>query len=144
MSVKRVLIVDDDEDDRIFFQDALIEVDPAVKCEIANNGQEALVKLSSTPYPELIFMDLNMPIMNGFACLTEIKNRETIKDIPIIILTTTSDQKTVKQSYALGASVYFKKPNDYPTIISKLRALLKMDFKSFSPPDESTLNSFAI
>ena len=128
MPINRVLIVDDDADDRTFFIDALSEINPYLVCDAASNGKEALDKLSSVPHPHIIFLDLNMPVMNGFECLAEIRNREPLNEIPVIIFTTTSDTNTIRKSYDLGASAYFKKPNDFPSIITKLRSVLSTDF----------------
>ena len=142
-SIDRVLLIDDDADDRMFFKDAVSEINPALVCELTSNGYEALNRLSTEPLPKMIFLDLNMPIMSGFDCLLEIKKRDQLKDIPVIIFTTTSDQKAMKRSQDLGASAYFKKPNDYPSLMAKLHSLLMMDFTRKAQSGHSFL-SFAI
>ncbi|MCW3091425.1 MAG: response regulator [Ferruginibacter sp.] len=68
-TAKRILLVDDDPDDQYLFSDAVNQIHPKIYCEIANNGAEALTILDKTPPFDLIFMDLNMPKMNGFECL---------------------------------------------------------------------------
>ena len=141
-SIDRVLLVDDDADDRMFFKDAVSEIDPSVICELSTNGQEALSRLNFEPLPKMIFLDLNMPIMNGLDCLTEIKNSATIKDIPVIIFTTTSDQNAMKRSYEMGAAAYFRKPNDFPSLMEKLKSLLTGEFL-FKPFHEN-LKTFSI
>ena len=143
LSIDRVLLVDDDADDRMFFQDAISEINPAVVCELTSNGIEALTRLSSEPLPKMIFLDLNMPIMNGLDCLSEIKNRDTIKNIPVIIFTTTSDQHAMKRSYEMGAAAYFRKPNDFPSLMEKLKSLLIGEFKLL-PLQDYSIRSFSI
>ena len=121
---KNILLVDDDADDQLFFLDALKEVNSDVTCDIANNGQEALDALRNHPIPDLIFLDLNMPVMNGFDCLIEVRKKEELQNIPVVIFTTTSDLATIRQMYELGANAFFKKPNEYSIMLSKLNELL--------------------
>ena len=142
-SIDRVLLVDDDADDRMFFKDAVSEINPEVICELSSNGKEALIRLNFAPLPNMIFLDLNMPVMNGLDCLNEIKNSASIKDIPVIIFTTTSDQNAMKRSYEMGAAAYFRKPNDFPSLMEKLKSLLTGEFK-FKPLQDNSLKFFAI
>ncbi len=76
-----VLIVDDDEDDRDLFCIAVHELEPKINCILARNGEEALqgLRLEKFPKPDLIFLDLNMPRLNGFQFLTGIKTRYSVK-----------------------------------------------------------------
>src|SRR5688572_7918660 len=85
-----VLIVDDDEDDRDLFCEALNQVSPFITCIMARNGEEALhgLKLNCFPKPDLIFLDLNMPRVNGIQCLTELKKDTALRAIPVVICTT--------------------------------------------------------
>lgn len=128
MRKRKIWLVDDDADDQLFFLDALGEINAEIECEIANNGQDALDKLKDSPIPELLFLDLNMPVMNGFDCLAELRKHDKYRDLPVVIFTTTSDLSTIKKTYELGANGFFKKPNDFPTMRKKLEALLEMDF----------------
>jgi len=63
---KRILLVDDDVDDQVYFLDAINEINPSMECKLANNGLEALQSIKILPAFDIIFLDLNMPIMNGF------------------------------------------------------------------------------
>jgi len=128
MIADKVLLVDDDADDQLFFCDALKEVNPNISCELASNGQEALTLLSYLPHPRIVFLDLNMPVMNGFDCLEEIRKKDQLNHIPVVIFTTTSEQNAIKRVHDLGANAFFKKPNDFNTILDKLRRLLETDF----------------
>lgn len=122
---KTILLVDDDHDDQLLFMLALEEIGKKISCHVANNGQEALSMLTDTLSPDLIFLDLNMPVMNGFDFLAEREKDERIKNIPVVIFSTTSDLGTVKKTYEMGASVFFKKPNDFPTLRTKLNSLFE-------------------
>lgn len=125
---KNILLVEDDEDDQILFRDALAEINNTVDCQVANNGREALVSIGIPPPPELIFVDLNMPIMNGFEFLSALKNEDRYKNIPVIIFSTTSDPDTIKKTHQLGASAYLRKPADFKLMRTKLNRLLNTKF----------------
>jgi CheY-like chemotaxis protein len=74
----RIFLVEDDTDDQTFFKEALDTIQDTLLLDIAENGQEALAKLRGMPiYPDIIFMDINMPVMNGIDCLREIKSTPT-------------------------------------------------------------------
>lgn len=109
---KRLLLIDDDEDDRSFFLEALSSIDPEISCTTAENGQDALDKLlSENPRPEVIFLDLNMPLMNGRQFLEEVRKNKQIPNIPVVILSTSSDVETKRQTSRLGAKYFITKPD---------------------------------
>ncbi|MEP6514278.1 MAG: response regulator [Parafilimonas sp.] len=129
MSHRRILLVDDDADDQFIFKDAISEIESGIECIIANNGLEALVNLkTSHPAPSLIFLDLNMPLMNGFECLERIKQDNQYKQIPVIILTTSDSPVDQKHTQQLGAETFFTKTSDFKLLKSKLRNILNTDF----------------
>ena len=107
-----ILLVDDDEDDRKLFCEAVGEVDKAIKCIEAVDGQEALLYLSdaANPVPDFIFLDLRMPGLSGQQCLEEIKKDARLASVPVIVYTTSRDVKesaTLKKS---GAVHFMSKP----------------------------------
>ena len=112
MLKRTILLVDDDQDDVEFFTVALKEIEPDSVCFVANDGNEALVMLrfGMQQLPDYIFLDLNMPLMNGRECLAELKKDERLKDIPVIICTTSSDQRDKDATEKLGAMYFFTKP----------------------------------
>ena len=113
-STKRILLIDDDEDDREIFLEVVAELNPSVVSDTAINGADGLQKLlSSNVLPKLIFLDLNMPIMSGTEFLQEVKSLESLKGIPIVILSTTIDNKSVKEARGLGAKHFIVKPNKF-------------------------------
>ncbi len=123
-NIEHILVVDDDEDDQMLFKEALKQINSLVNCEIAFNGAEALAKLKTMPVPDIIFLDLNMPVMNGFECLRAIKKEQIFQDIPVIIFTTANDNATIEQSRKLGATAFFHKPIDFNNLLNKLQQLL--------------------
>lgn len=120
-----ILLADDDEDDRILFIDALKEIDPAIQCIMAKNGLDALTILQNDliQAPDYVFLDLNMPVMNGLKCLAEIKKIESSSKIPIIIYSTSSNNKFIEESKVHGAFDFFIKPTDYSGLLKYLQKL---------------------
>ena len=90
MSLISIILIDDDEDDRDIFFQALMEIDPSIQFTGFENGMEAfkLLNDSATLLPDLIFLDLNMPCMNGFECLKKIRENRRLNNTPVIIYST--------------------------------------------------------
>ena len=126
----RVLLVDDDEDDQLYFRDAINEVNPEMQFDIANNGKEALDQIEIPPPPDLIFLDLNMPIMNGYEFLKLVKDSSKFKNIPVVIVTTSKSKQDIEMSQKLGASLFFTKPSNFSLLVNKLKDVLNLDFPS--------------
>lgn len=109
----RILIVDDDADDRKLFIDAIKEVDFGIKCVTAKDGREALEILNNAgDLPDYIFLDLRMPGYNGKNCLFEIKNDQRLKDIPVIVYTTSRELEDSAEMKSLGAAHFISKPSN--------------------------------
>jgi len=125
---KRILLVDDDADDQFYFTDAIHEVNETVQCEIANNGREAIEQIKLPAPPDVIFHDLNMPVMNGYECLSYLKKEDRYKNIPVVIFTTSQNENNIERSRKMGAELFFTKPASFTTLCSKLGKILEMDF----------------
>jgi CheY-like chemotaxis protein len=117
---KQLLLVEDNPADKDLFLLAVERFDSGISCETAYSGSNALQMLqTSYPLPELIFLDLNMPRMDGFEFLTLVKKDPRLKEIPVVILTTSASD--ADQCYKLGAGLFLTKPNsldDFRTMIS--------------------------
>lgn len=107
---RNILIVDDDEDDREFFLQIVEEFYSGTNCVTAINGQDALEKLENY-LPDVIFLDLNMPLMNGFQFLERRKQHNELKHIPVIILSTSSDPRSIQDAIRYGAKDFITKPD---------------------------------
>jgi CheY-like chemotaxis protein len=119
------MLIDDDEDDREICLSVLQTILPEASYIIATNGEDALQKLNNgNASPDLIFLDLNMPLMNGKQFLTEIKKNAKLSSVPIIILSTSSDQATIKETIDLGARDFVTKPDKYSAWEDALKKLL--------------------
>lgn len=112
---KIFLIVDDDLDDIVFFEEAVTESFGSSLCLSAHNGEEALELLETrrARLPDIIFLDLNMPKMDGKTCLKKIKRHEVFQKIPVVIYTTSSSTKNREETRALGAAYFITKPTSY-------------------------------
>ena len=123
MNYTSLLLVDDDADDRLLFGEALREIKSLVSYEAAADGVDALKRLNNAS-PELIFLDLNMPIMHGFECLRRIKENIRLKTIPVIIFTTSSSPLDIHMAKQLGAAAYLCKPMHFNHLCDKLKSIL--------------------
>ena len=123
---KKILLVDDDSDDQLFFLDAINELESTLKCDVANNGLEALDYLEKIPPPpSLIFLDLNMPLMNGYECLAQLKKINQYKEIPVIIFTTSNNPSDKERTIEMGATMFLTKPPDFNVLKNKLHHILQ-------------------
>lgn len=122
-------MVDDDLDDTEIFQEVLSFIDPTIQCSTAENGRDALDKLSRVTFiPDLIFLDLNMPRMDGKECLRKLKENALLRNIPVIIYTTSSQSKDIEETMEAGAIKFITKPlnvNDLEKILRPIVLGLK-------------------
>lgn len=123
---KKFLIVDDDSDDSTLFTEALTAVEPSIVCYSATDGSEALEKLkdSKIEQPDIIFLDLNMPGMNGWECLTKLKAEDRYRSIPVIIHTTSARSVDRELAKDLGAICFITKSYDFKKIKRMLEIVL--------------------
>lgn len=107
-----ILLIDDDEDDRKLFFEATEEYDNTIKYVAAADAREALLYLNnaSNGLPNFIFLDLRLPGLSGEQCLIEIKKNPQLAAIPVIIYTTSRDEKESVRLKALGAAHFMSKP----------------------------------
>ncbi len=106
-----VLYAEDDIEDFDLFKDIVQKINPAVTVINVRNGAEAMQYLeNSTILPDLVFLDINMPTMDGKSCLKHIKKDERFKDVPVIIYSTSSSKQDVELCSQLGALEYIQKP----------------------------------
>jgi CheY-like chemotaxis protein len=122
---KKYYIVDDDIDDQQFLIEALTKNDPSAGYHTAFNGREAIIHLKKDLplVPDAIFLDLNMPRMNGKECLAELKSIPFLQDIPIIIYSTTSDQNEIQKTMSKGASHFLIKKSSFKELCNALDSI---------------------
>lgn len=127
----KIVLVDDDEDDRLFFSDALQEMTIATELTEFQNGKELLDYLSQedTEHPQLIFLDLNMPVMDGFQCLREIRKNPELKDLVVAIYSTSSSEKDIEETFVNGANIYINKPNRFEELKKTIAQVVKRNWQ---------------
>jgi CheY-like chemotaxis protein len=113
-----ILLADDDEDDCIFFRDALQEIRAKTDLTIVNDGSQLMQYLDNADnrVPDLVFLDLNMPVLNGINCLVEIRKKSRLKELAIAIYSTSSSDENVEEAFINGANIYIQKPNDFSVL----------------------------
>lgn len=123
---QRILLVDDDADDRKYFLKAVKEIDPAIEVATAKDGQQALEILASADgnLPNYIFLDLRMPKVNGKQFLLQIKSSEMLNHIPVFIYTTSREVEESEELQNLGAVHFITKPTDPEEIYYVLSLVL--------------------
>jgi CheY-like chemotaxis protein len=122
----RVFLADDDEDDRDFFSLALKKVNSRALLTVASNGAEALEYFKKrNPAPHFIFLDINMPRVNGIDCLKQIRQVYPAATVPVIMLSTSRSSQMVELSFTNGASFYVQKPNHIGDLAEQLKYCLE-------------------
>ena len=128
-------LIDDDADDQEIFAMALAKLGMPIDCIVASDGHEALEKIhiDKTFVPDLIFLDLNMPRMNGKQCLKEIKRVERFQQVPVIVYSTSSELKDIDEVKLLGASDYVTKQPSVSALITMLTEVFQKYNHIYSP-----------
>ncbi len=124
MNYTHLLYIDDDEDDQEILSTALEQLAPTLRCTCESEATEALKKLCSNEIePDVIFLDLNMPVMNGQQFLMNIKKLKNLKNIPVIIFSTSSQQQTIQLMLELGAKRFIPKPATFAELFIVLKTV---------------------
>lgn len=126
-----ILLADDDEDDRLFFKEAFQEIRVKTKVSTVNDGLE-LMNLLNNPdntLPDIVFLDLNMPVKNGLECLNEIRNNSRLQNLAIAIYSTSSSEENIEEAFVKGANIYIKKPNDFSVLKVILEQVINMNWQ---------------
>ena len=135
-----ILLVEDNEGDIRLTQEALIESRLVNRMQVVRDGVEALAylrgegKYAGAVRPDMILMDLNLPRMDGRELLTVIKADESLKQIPVVVLTTSQAEQDVLRTYELHANCYISKPVDLDQFLVVVKAIEDFWFTIVSLP----------
>ncbi|HYV92528.1 MAG TPA: response regulator [Chitinophagales bacterium] len=123
---KILFIADDDQDDIELFMEAVNEIDGSIQCYSAIDGEDALKKLRDMlpGLPDIIFLDLNMPRINGKQCLAEIKKIEKLSGVAVVIYSTSSIQHDIDEARKLGAACFLTKPSSFSELCKELSNII--------------------
>jgi DNA-binding response OmpR family regulator len=128
----RCFLIDDDPDDQDVFWMALDELEGKFEVSLAIDGADAMEKFAadSTFVPDYIFIDLNMPRMDGIHCLREIRKLPSLKNSIVTMYSTSSEQKMMEMSLELGANDYIVKPPSLPVLAARLASVFQVQWKN--------------
>ncbi len=123
-----ILLADDDEDDCILFKEAIRQVPMVTKLVIVRDGRKLMETLHKTNYelPDVVFMDLSMPIKDGFECMSEIRYSDALRHLPVVILSTHTNPNIITQIYKAGANHYVRKPSKFSDLKERIRNAIKL------------------
>jgi CheY-like chemotaxis protein len=123
MSKQTILYVDDDRDDQELFIEVLRDIEPSYQCIVANDGLQALASLANlNPLPICMYIDLNMPKLDGWELLTMLKENKCYDGIPKFIISTAQITSHIEKAKLLGAKDFLTKPNSYNDFVVMLKS----------------------
>ena len=133
----RIMLADDDSDDRFFFDEAMKSAPMAVTLNTVDNGEKLLLYLNShkATLPDALFLDMNMPRKNGSECLLEIKEDSLLKDLPVIMYSTSLHSEVADVLFTNGAHYYIKKGNSQEMQVVLDHVLTLIQNNKFSRPN---------
>ena len=123
-----ILLADDDLDDCRFFKEALEALPLTTKLTTVNDGEELMTYLleNTDHLPHVLFLDINMPRKDGFECLTEIKHHDKLKDLPVVMFSTSNAQDKINILFNTGADVYIRKPSNFAQLVQVIHHALPL------------------
>nr|MBI1230324.1 response regulator [Cytophagales bacterium] len=124
-----LVLAEDDEDDRLFFSQAVEQLGLNIALTCVQNGVELLEYLENpeNKVPDLVFLDLNMPLKGGIACLIDIRKNTALKDLSIAIYSTSSSDQDLEDCLVHGANIYINKPTDFEILKSLLLKVITIN-----------------
>ena len=128
----KILLADDDADDCLFFKEAVTSFIPANNFSAVHDGEQLMQRLGNETdkLPDVLFLDLNMPRKNGFECLTEIKQNKKLKNLPVIIFSTSNSHDSMNILFKTGADVYIRKPSNFDQLVKVIKHALPMAYET--------------
>ncbi len=128
-TVANLLLVEDNPGDVLLLKEFLKTTKMSVNLHVAEDGEDALLflnqrdKYSNSPRPDLIILDLNLPKIDGFEVLQQVKQHPSLKRIPVIILTSSHAEMDITRSYDLHANCYLTKPSELSEFSEMVKAI---------------------
>ncbi|MEJ0103539.1 MAG: response regulator [Bacteroidota bacterium] len=109
----KIFLAEDDRDDSFLFQEALNKIGYRTVLSVAQDGELLTEMLEKNAVPDFIFLDLNMPKKDGYSCLREIRSSAKLDRVPVIIMSTSSNEQSIERAYNEGADLYVRKPDNF-------------------------------
>jgi len=131
--IKHLIIADDDEDDQMLLKEAIHEYSADIQYTPIHDGRQLMNFLKKGNVPELLLLDLNMPYKNGMECLIEIRSTESLKHLPVIILSTSRNVRDIELCFTHGANLFFTKPCSFLALKELVHSILQIKWADFRP-----------
>ena len=130
-----IFYADDDEDDLMFFNEAIEKISNALETQINlhihKNGDSLIENIKkNNETTGIVFLDINMPFKSGFQLLEEIRNEPKTKKFPVVMYSTSSSQDNVEMSKSLGANFYVVKPYKFDQLKTMISTFINMDWEN--------------
>ena len=128
----KILLADDDIDDCTFFNKALDAIPLSTQLTTVTDGEQLMKYLAenSEHLPHVLFLDINMPLKNGFECLFEIKKNEKLKDLPVVMFSTCNSQDKIDILFKAGANIYVRKPGNFAELVQVIYHATSIAFEN--------------
>ena len=136
--IRNILLVDDDKDDSDLLKEVFSIINPYAAVHVAYNGIDAL-KLLDSLLPDFIFLDINMPGLDGFECLQQIRKNTEFDNVPVAIYSTSANESMIRKAYNHSANMYIRKPSTFLAMQKVIEKVIKLDLDHYvpGPPDYS-------
>ncbi len=127
----KIALADDDADDRFLFEEAIKEIHIKTNLSLYVNGKELMEHLTApnVVLPQLVFLDLNMPVKNGLQCLKEIRGNSALKELSVAIYSTSCSEKDIEETFVNGANIYINKPNNFNKLKEVIERVLQLNWQ---------------
>lgn len=146
MNKLSVFYLDDDQDDLMFFEEALSFISKSFgkvfNQHLINDGTEFLKRITQDKsVHRVVFLDINMPVKNGFYYLNELRQDEELSQVPVIMFSTSINEEYILRSQQVGANYYAVKPYTFNELLQILKKVISMDFeRETAPPNDFIFN----
>ncbi len=121
------MLCDDDEDDRFFFKDAISDIDNTVTVTTIDDCDKLIDALQQADPPDVLFLDLNMPRKSGKECLSEIREKLQLMNLPIVIYSTSATTQDIDDTFLRGANFYMQKKSNYSVLKQAIKKIITSD-----------------
>lgn len=137
-----IFYTDDDEEDLEFFKEVTDDISKNLHLVTHDNGRKLLDALHNPPpNPHILFLDLNMPGLNGFDVLERVRKNHMLRTLPVVIFSTSRDAEIVEKSRTMGANYFVTKSGSFPSLKKSIEHALSIDWASFAPNRENFVYS---
>ncbi|PZR24404.1 MAG: response regulator [Flavobacterium psychrophilum] len=136
--LKNIFLAEDDNDDVLFFKLALQDISADCNLTVFSNGQELISRLKeSGDVPDILFLDINMPILNGLDTLKRVREFPALRSLPVVVYSTSSSELDIRQAEENGAGHYMVKPCNMDKLREVIERMLTYDWKNHRVLQES-------